>query len=340
MLRKALTITLPLSLMAGCATTTPEPSGSVTYVEATKAPEPTPQPQIIEIAKPMPLPGQLRKVPEPTREKVSHAKPWTVIERANRAATQQPDPDGYFNAIMQYDYAEGALYKVYTAPLTLTDIQLQPGERIIGTPAAGDTVRWVLGINDSLEGANRRTHVLIKPTRPNLTTTLVINTNRRTYHLELKSFKQTYMAAVNWRYPHDELTMMRQQLNDQAAQEQLITATNVNLQRLNFGYDVSVESGSASWSPTRVFDDGQKVFIQFPRSMLYREAPALFVLSDEGATQLVNYRVKNDYYIVDRLFDRAELRVGEKSPSVVRIVRHGRERHANATPFDVLRTSY
>jgi len=77
-----------------------------------------------------------------------------------------------------------------------------------------------------------------------------------------------------------------------------------------------------------VFDDGQKTFIQFPDALTTSEAPALFITSREGTTQLVNYRVKGTYYIVDRLFDRAELRVGEKHPAVVRLTReeapHGR----------------
>ena len=88
------------------------------------------------------------------------------------------------------------------------------------------------------------------------------------------------------------------------------TATNIDLESVNFGYRVSVERGKPTWTPTQVFDDGHKTFLKFPASMLTREAPALFVLSPSNETELVNYRVRNDYYIVDRLIDRAELRLG------------------------------
>jgi type IV secretion system protein TrbG len=75
------------------------------------------------------------------------------------------------------------------------------------------------------------------------------------------------------------------------------------------------------WTPVQVFDDGAKTFVRFPPAMLNREAPALFVVSSTKGTQLVNYRVKNETYIVDRLFDQAELRVGQPDQEIVRITR-------------------
>jgi len=95
----------------------------------------------------------------------------------------------------------------------------------------------------------------------------------------------------------------------------------VNLEALNFAYRVKVERGRPLWTPTQVFDDGRKTFIRFPAAMLNREAPALFVVSSTNETQLVNYRMSNDYYVVDRLIERAELRVGQKDQEIVRISR-------------------
>ena len=79
--------------------------------------------------------------------------------------------------------------------------------------------------------------------------------------------------------------------------------------------------GRPAWVPLQVFDDGHKTFIRFPAAMLDREAPALFVVSSTGDTQLVNYRVKADTYVVDRLFESAELRLGQKDQDVVHILR-------------------
>ena len=104
-------------------------------------------------------------------------------------------------------------------------------------------------------------------------------------------------------------------------------ATNIQLDDVNFDYTITGKT-NPRWKPVRVFDDGRKTFIQFPTTLRTTEAPALFIRSAEGKTQLVNYRVKGNYYIVDRLFDLAELRVGEKNPMIVRIIRNTAMRRA------------
>ncbi len=256
------------------------------------------------------------RVPADEEHEPAAGKPWEVIDAANRSAAQNPDTAGYFNAIMLYDYAPGSLFQVYAAPLRLTDIQLQPGEKIVGQPAAGDTVRWILGLGQSIVEGQEQQHVYVKATRPGLETTLVITTDRRTYHLELHSYRETYMAAVQWRYPQEELHVPG------VAAGGDVVASGVDIRRLNFGYDVDVRKGRRpSWMPVKVFDDGRKTFIQFPDSMMVGEAPVLFVVSGEGDSQLVNYRVKDEFFVVDRLFDEAELRIGRKRQDVVRISR-------------------
>lgn len=156
-------------------------------------------------------------------------------------------------------------------------------------------------------------HIYIKPTRPGLHTTLSLNTNLRTYHIELSSYERTYMAAVSWNYEQYNMRQLK-------AVENASIESRVNLAALDFKYKIDVRKGRRPiWMPVKVFDDGRKTFIQFPEEMLVREAPVLFVIGEDGNVQLVNYRVKNDYYIVDRLFSQAELRAGEKSDVVVRI---------------------
>jgi type IV secretion system protein TrbG len=303
----------------GCASRQPPP---VQYVKAAPLPEPARPPAVVQVPTALPLPGQLQRLPTPVRAHRGERRQTSeVIDDANRKASASPDRDGYFNAIMTYDFADGALFQVYTAPLRLTAIQLQPGEKIVGKPAAGDTIRWVMGVGRSGTDAAEQQHLYVKPTRPGLQTTMVINTDRRTYYLELHSFDETYMAAVRWRYPHDEVEQIEGAASRDDALARATTATNVNLDAVNFSYRVTVENGKPSWTPMQVFDDGRKTFIRFPTAMLVREAPALFVLSSTNETQLVNYRVKNDYYVVDRLFEQAELRVGQKDQEIVRIAR-------------------
>lgn len=245
----------------------------------------------------------------------AHGAPWRVIEKANRSAQINPDSHGYMNAIMQYDYESGQLYQVYCAPLRITDIQLEPGEYLTSEPVGGDAIRWILARTKSKINGIDQEHIYIKPTRPGLKTTLSINTNLRTYHIELTSYEQTYMPAVSWNYEQYNMKQIR-------LETELSIEPKVNLSALNFKYRIQEKKGGVpSWMPVKVFDDGHKTFIQFPQAMLSNESPALFVLGRSGDIQLVNFRQKDDYYIVDRLFERAELRAGEKGRNIIRITK-------------------
>src|SRR3546814_15228051 len=79
------------------------------------------------------------------------------VAAANRAATLEPQAQGFVNAVQVFPFADGAIYQVYTAPGAVTDIALQPGESLVSV-AAGDTVRWVIGDTTSGSGAEKRTH--------------------------------------------------------------------------------------------------------------------------------------------------------------------------------------
>ncbi len=183
--------------------------------------------------------------------------------------------------------------------------------------AAGDTV-LIIGETESGAGGARQVHILVKPTRAELITNLVINTDRRTYHMELRSTPSTYMASVSWQYPQDQLIALRRQ--NQEAEAAQPVSTGIDLSRVNFDYRIE---GRASWRPIRVFDDGRQVFIEFPGGVSQGEMPPLFIRGAEGATsELVNYRVRGNYMIVDRLFAAAELRFGAgKNQKRVRVSR-------------------
>ena len=162
-------------------------------------------------------------------------------------------------------------------------------------------------------------HILVKPIAAGLKTNLVITTDRRAYHLEMRSFHETYMAAISWTYPQDQLTRRRQQANNKASTSKAIVAANVAPDDLQFRY--KIEGDKPHWRPVRAFDDGKQVFIQFPENIAQGEAPPLFILGRSGKPELVNYRMRGNYYVVDRLFAAAELRLGEKRQDIVRIVR-------------------
>lgn len=242
--------------------------------------------------------------------------PVARLAETNRAATLQPSRQGFVHAVQVYPYSEGMLYQVHTAPGRVTDILLEAGETLVAV-ASGDTARWVIGDTSSGSGAQRRTHVLVKPFASGLSTNLVITTDRRTYHLSLNSNARTAMAALSWTYPQDALIALRQS-QGWGAGSASVTA-DVAVDRLQFGYVISGDK--PAWRPIRVFDDGRQTFIEFPATLAVGEAPPLFLVGPKGEAQLVNYRLRGRYYVVDRLFDVAELRLGTKRQQVVQIRR-------------------
>lgn len=285
---------------------------------AVPEPEPPKPVEIVRIPEPLPLPGQLKpiaasSVPEPS-------DPKTRIGTANAAARMQPVREGFLNAIQLYPWAEGALYQLYTAPGQVTDIALQEGEQLVGPGpvAAGDTVRWIIGDTVSGTGAGQRVHILVKPTRTGLVTNLVINTDRRTYHLELRSTPETYMASVSWTYPQDALIALAARNREAAASVPVVP--NIDIDALHFGY--RIDGDRPAWRPLRAFDDGRQVFIELPPNIGQGDLPPLFIAGAKGEGELVNYRVRGRYLVVDRLFAGAELRLGAgRSEQRVRILR-------------------
>jgi type IV secretion system protein TrbG len=307
--------------LGACSTTYKPPAISYddTLRQAGLTPEPPKPVRIVELPKPLPLPGQLKPLPANAKAPREPADPHVRVEQANGAARMQPTRAGYLNAIQVYPFSDGALYQVYAAPGEVTDIALEPGEQLAGTGpvAAGDTVRWIIGDTESGAGPATRVHILVKPTRPDLITNLVINTDRRTYHLELHSDQKAYMASVSWAYAQDQLIALHRQ--NAAADAASPVATGIDIDALNFRY--RIEGDKPPWRPLRAFDDGRQVFIEFPSGISQGEMPPLWVIGAEGDGQLVNYRVRGNHMIVDRLFAAAELKLGGAHQQVVRIVR-------------------
>jgi type IV secretion system protein TrbG len=316
-----LTVPLLASVSLGACSSAwkpPEIKYDDTPRQAVLRPDPPKPVQIVELPKPLPLPGQLKPLPGP-KAAADPANPQARVEEANGVARVQPTRAGYINAMQVYPYSDGALYQVYAAPGQVTDIALAPGEQLVGSGpvAAGDTVRWVIGDTESGIGSTKRVHILVKPTRPDLVTNLVINTDKRTYHVELRSTEKTYMASVSWAYAQDQLIALRRQ--NALAEAGTAVARGVDINALNFRY--KIEGDTPPWRPLRAFDDGRQVFIAFPSGIGQGEMPPLWVIGPAGGAELVNYRIQGNHMVVDRLFAAAELRLGGETQKKVRIVR-------------------
>nr|WP_167354048.1 P-type conjugative transfer protein TrbG [Sinorhizobium saheli] len=189
---------------------------------------------------------------------------------------------------------------VVCSPLQVCDIELQAGE-VVRDVLVGDMVRWKVEPATSGAVGGQAIHLIVKPSEPGLITSMVVTTSRRTYHIQLKSNATQYMARVGFEYPEDVSSKLAD-INARL-EASTIPGANVPAEKLNFGYSVS---GRASWRPTRVYSDGAKTYIQFPRSLAGQDAPVLFVVSG-GENRIVNYRMKSGMMVVDYNIDRAVL---------------------------------
>jgi type IV secretion system protein TrbG len=283
------------------------------------APTATPSVTASSTATTDPVPSAPVSVPALVRHR--HVPPSAAelrVRAANHAATLEPQAAGYIDAVQVYPFSDGAIFHVFTAPGQVTDIALQPGETL-GAVAAGDTVRWVIGDTTSGSGDGKRTHVLAKPFAAGLATNIIVTTDRRTYHLSLTSVDRSAMVAVSWTYPQDQLIALEAAIDHERAAQPI--ASGLQVDQLRFDYMITGDQ--PAWRPLRAFDDGRQTFIEFPASLGTGDAPPLFLVDAKGTASLVNYRLQGRYYVVDRLFDVAELRLGLKHQDIVRISRTG-----------------
>lgn len=206
-----------------------------------------------------------------------------------------------------FTYSEDSMYTVYTRVNYLTSIMLQSGENITFV-GGGDTARWRRATATTGSSEGEREVIYIKPTSVNLSTNLIINTNKRTYQINLISDKSLYNPQVKWQYPEDELMEKIKRDNEMKVKEE--NEEKVNISNLNYSYSISTDK--YNFSPAQVFDDGVKTLIIFKENL--QELPVLYILDDSKEGYIVNYRVKAQgrQIILDRLFTKAELVLDNK----------------------------
>ena len=205
---------------------------------------------------------------------------------------------------------------VVCSPLQVCDIELEAGE-IVRDVLVGDTVRWkVEPASSGLPGA-QAVHLIVKPAEAGLSTSMVVTTSKRTYHIELKSDETHYMARVGFDYPEDvEASLAAINARVEAS---IIPGAGVPAEQLDFGYGMT---GAARWKPTRIYTDGVKTYIQFPASLSGQDAPVLFVTSG-GENRIVNYRLNGTMMVVDFYIDQAILVSGVGSKQQKITIRRG-----------------
>ncbi len=211
-----------------------------------------------------------------------------------------------------YVYGAGMPIMV-CSPLRICVVELQAGEKLVGEPQIGDSVRWEVSPATAGSGDGAMPLIVIKPTAAGLDTTMMIPTDRRAYYLRLQSKPDDYLARVAFWYPQDQnqqWKQFQQQQNALRPPKEEHKDAKVLPDAVDAVYwDYDIKGGDSTMRPIRVLDDGVKTYIQMPSATQRTEAPVLVVEGPDGG-EMVNYRVKGDMYVVDRLFNRAALIVG------------------------------
>jgi len=238
-----------------------------------------------------------------------------AVEESNRQGIIRPSE--YSRAAMIYDYSPDWVYEVYTQPLRASDLSLEPGERVAEVPFISDSERWIVGAGVSYENGIAIQHIYVKPIEARLDASLIINTDRRVYHVIVRSFADVHMPMVRWRYP---ATTPRNYIQnyDQPSSSSSDTpiattdslSVNISPELLSFNYRITRGAFSKpTWLPQLVYDDGKKTYIAFPENVLPNVMPTVF----EQRNNILNYRVAGKVIIIDKLIEEITVKIERKS---------------------------
>jgi type IV secretion system protein VirB9 len=242
-----------------------------------------------------------------------------AVQASTTSALQIPLK--YINGAMFYPWDDTFVYEIHCQPYRTTDLILEPGEEVLEMPFLSEDKVWEIGAGVSRTNGLDVQHFFLKPSITALTTSMIIITNRRVYHLLLKSYGDRYMTMVQWEYPArfpfvvkpDAMNEQNRRINgvNTRAQDTLL----VDPQFLSFDYKMTYSIFKKPlWLPRRIYDDGRKTYIELDERMLNMESPVLFNKKNER----INYRVQQNLIIIDELIEKVTLRRGKEKITIVK----------------------
>ena len=229
-------------------------------------------------------------------------------------------------ATIIYTYQEGYLYEIVIQKDLLTIIHLSPYEEITNpnTVPIGEEKYFSLSVRNGVRDGLNHQMIILKPLVLNVTTNLIVTTNKRIYNLVVSSRGKSGMYNVEWRYPHEENTLS---VGEEEEEEVSLDSFPLSSELLNFNYAIRSISGKKPvWMPTHVFDDGNFTFIRFPSSYELMHLPAVFSLNGKEL-HAVEWDISGEFYILNDLYNEIALIVNynnkklSRQNEAVRIIR-------------------
>ena len=269
------------------------------------------------------------------------ARDLSTIQKLDALDKRQVSAQAVLPGQVVFSYGSG-IPTVVCALFEITDISMEKGERVF-TVQLGDSTRWLIDSAVSGSGADRTEHIVVKALDNGLKTSLIITTNRRTYHIALKSSQKDFMPAVSFNYPGTSLKLnpsyydveeSSRRFDYSLASSQRGTsdfstvsyqyeptdATRSAGERRNYAYSVE---GDDSILPLNAFDDGVNTYIQLPPDLHNEDLPTVFRVTEEGLpffgeekTALLNFRVEEHTFVIDGIYEHLRLVSGSDSNSI------------------------
>lgn len=319
----AIIVLIAITGTPGCKTIDMEPATELKRTEEPiEVPEPTEEEQAVEeikanidLAQNIIYVEKPVYIPAPDTVKPRESGVRSVAESNAEGIVK---PEEYSHAARLYEYNPDQVYEVYTQVLRTTDVYLEPGELIIDTPFVSDSERWIIGAGVNQTNGYLIQHVYIKPEEANLEASLIINTDRRVYHLTLRSYASVYMPMVRWSYPINAGIPSRY-VGPLARETEGVTLGPemefVDPRYLSFDYKIQFNIFKRpSWIPRRVYDDGKKTYLYFDPQVLQRELPGIF----ENRNEVINYRVHENLVIIDKLIEKITVQYRKERITVMK----------------------
>lgn len=245
-----------------------------------------------------------------------------ILSKLNQKESSALEGNVYKVGEVQFTYG-ASIPTIICAVLEITDISLEVGERILSVQI-GDGARWAIesAVSGSMEESVE--HLILKPLDQNLKTSLLIATDRRTYHLRLKSTQNDFMPLVSFYYPNQNVRR-----NQGLSPRNAPSAHQGVLQYTSYSKNDSTSLASSEESserryifsitgddrllPQNAYTDGKNTYIQMDHKSL-KPLPNLTAVSStslfsQDKLMQVNYRLEGTTYVVEGVFDHLRLQL-------------------------------
>ena len=206
------------------------------------------------------------------------------------------------------DYESGASNIIFVKPGFKTDILLPAGDKLQRI-TCGDRQRF--DIKTYYDKSDLRWHVYVQPYQHDVTTNIIISTDRHTFQAKLET-TELLKPFVRWDVPDDVYAGYK---------DRNVVMDVENVKDLNFDYDHNGKL-SAAWAPLNVFDDKHwNTYLSFEKNILQRINPVILGKSEDGTMVIVPYEKRGDIIVMNKVYSEFDVRVGNHITNYVRTAR-------------------